>query len=271
MHTRKKLKSEQKKLSRQFEARKKAFKIAKKDQPDLKLSDIPLSKRLTKQIKVVAKNHTKIERIRDHGRKKTASIIADRYRKVAIEEHGLLFMFRNRKTSKSAMDRAIGKQKQLLKSKLGDRYIETSNQRPGIGGNSQTCLCGASVPKTLKERIHECPACGLTADRDHVSANIVKFKVFGSISQTLNFRGEIPATGQVVVRRGEDQSQEERKPSGESERASETSVKRHNLLHPAWNGKPAGGEPAAEGNNQRHRKTLPCELKTVSEKGINPC
>jgi hypothetical protein len=37
---------------------------------------------------------------------------------------------------------------------------------------SQHCLCGERVPKTLAERIHDCPACGLRADRDIVSATL---------------------------------------------------------------------------------------------------
>ncbi|MFF2996004.1 zinc ribbon domain-containing protein [Streptomyces sp. NPDC057950] len=35
---------------------------------------------------------------------------------------------------------------------------------------SQRCLCGADVRKTLADRIHTCPMCGFTADRDMVSA-----------------------------------------------------------------------------------------------------
>jgi hypothetical protein len=35
---------------------------------------------------------------------------------------------------------------------------------------SQHCLCGARVPKTLKQRTHHCRECGLQGDRDIVSA-----------------------------------------------------------------------------------------------------
>ena len=35
---------------------------------------------------------------------------------------------------------------------------------------SQHCLCGQRVPKTLAQRTHRCPHCGLHADRDVVSA-----------------------------------------------------------------------------------------------------
>jgi putative transposase-like DNA-binding protein len=35
---------------------------------------------------------------------------------------------------------------------------------------SQHCLCGARVPKTLAQRTHHCPDCGLRADRDITAA-----------------------------------------------------------------------------------------------------
>ncbi len=42
-------------------------------------------------------------------------------------------------------------------------------------GTSQTCPCGASVPKTLTDRWHDCPACGLSLSRDHAAAiNILR-------------------------------------------------------------------------------------------------
>ena len=40
-------------------------------------------------------------------------------------------------------------------------------------GTSQTCLCGAAVPKTLSQRWHACASCGLSAARDHVSAQLI--------------------------------------------------------------------------------------------------
>ncbi|MCP9494857.1 MAG: transposase [Pyrinomonadaceae bacterium MAG19_C2-C3] len=43
-------------------------------------------------------------------------------------------------------------------------------------GTSQTCLCGAHTPKTLSQRWHQCLACGLSANRDHVSAQLILFR-----------------------------------------------------------------------------------------------
>ena len=40
-------------------------------------------------------------------------------------------------------------------------------------GTSQTCVCGTAVPKTLADRWHNCPACGLSASRDVVSAQVI--------------------------------------------------------------------------------------------------
>ena len=40
-------------------------------------------------------------------------------------------------------------------------------------GTSQTCLCGAPVPKPLSQRWHQCDACGLSTARDHVSAQLI--------------------------------------------------------------------------------------------------
>jgi len=40
-------------------------------------------------------------------------------------------------------------------------------------GTSQTCVCGQRVSKTLADRWHDCPACGLSASRDHVSAQVI--------------------------------------------------------------------------------------------------
>jgi putative transposase len=40
-------------------------------------------------------------------------------------------------------------------------------------GTSQTCTCGAEVRKTLANRWHLCLNCGLSAARDHVSAQVI--------------------------------------------------------------------------------------------------
>lgn len=184
-------------VSRKFEARKKhhkelAAQAKASGTPVPELRSLPFSRRLKDQIRKVATLHTKFENTRDHFHKKIASIFDAQYRQIAVEEHGVQFMLRKRRTAKSAADRGVAKQKRLFRSKLGPRYHETANQRPGIGGRSQSCLCGASVAKELSGRAHRCPECGLVADRDHVSANIAQFLAFGTISETLHYLGPEP-------------------------------------------------------------------------------
>lgn len=45
--------------------------------------------------------------------------------------------------------------------------------RVNPSGTSQTCICGAEVRKTLAQRWHLCLSCGLSANRDHVSAQVI--------------------------------------------------------------------------------------------------
>lgn len=98
---------------------------------------------------------TKVERIRDDVAKKVARRIERTCSRAAVEEHSLQFMVRNRRLAKATADVAIGKQKQALGNALGPgRYFEAATTRAGLGGNSQTYLCGAPVPKTLAQRWH---------------------------------------------------------------------------------------------------------------------
>jgi hypothetical protein len=92
-NARKQLAKAQRKMTRQFEARKTLHQRLVDDaiawgMEILRLKDIPLSTRLKNQIRGV-KLHTKVFNIGDYHHKKTASIFENCYRRVAVEEHGL--------------------------------------------------------------------------------------------------------------------------------------------------------------------------------------
>ena len=66
------------------------------------------------------------------------------------------------------------------------REIEATTRQTGTGGGlrkaatrttalSQHCLCSYRQRKTLSQRTHHCPACGLTGDRDAVAATLAAF------------------------------------------------------------------------------------------------
>jgi transposase len=180
------LKTSQQDMSRKFEMRKKIHKEentrrkATNEKPLPSLSETPYSNNLTDNIRLVGKLHTKVANVRNHHHKKTASHLEDTVRCLAVEEHGVKFMFKNRKLARAASDRAIASFKDDLRSVFGARYIPTEKSRPGIGGNSQTCLCNAQVPKELEEREHNCLNCGIHVRRDVMSANIVQSIAFGT-------------------------------------------------------------------------------------------
>ena len=47
-------------------------------------------------------------------------------------------------------------------------------------GTSHECpCCGATVEKTLAERVHRCPDCGLVEDCDGTAASVIEFRAFG--------------------------------------------------------------------------------------------
>jgi putative transposase len=59
--------------------------------------------------------------------------------------------------------------------KLSYKAAEAGRQvvKVDARGTSQACLCGTEVRKTLAQRWHQCPACALSAARDHVSAQLI--------------------------------------------------------------------------------------------------
>lgn len=203
-----KLQRAQRDMSRKFEARKKSFKEYLELFKFLNLCG-PLpdkdprqySNRLKGQIKRVAVIHTKVANNRRDQQRKIARRIEGTTRCIAVEKHGLEFMKRNRRTARTVSDVAPRSFLNILEHVMGPgRYVEVGVSRPGIGGNSQTCICGEPVPKTLEDRWHTCPKCKLSVDRDVMSANIAMDMAFG-----YSIVGAVkpPEPGQGFVRCGE--------------------------------------------------------------------
>ena len=76
--------------------------------------------------------------------------------------------------NKSIADAVLGMFRNVLASKAesaGRKYVEVNP-----AWTSQDCSrCGMRVKKTLKERVHFCPNCGLCLDRDtNAALNILK-------------------------------------------------------------------------------------------------
>ncbi|KWX81349.1 transposase [Paenibacillus riograndensis] len=119
----------------------------------------------------VAKIHQKVARQRNDFLHKQSYRIVMKHDLIAVEQLKVKNMLRNRRLSKSIADAGWRKFMTYLSYKAerqGKRFVQVPAH-----GTSQTCICGADVPKTLAIRLHECKRCGWVQDRDIVSAKVI--------------------------------------------------------------------------------------------------
>jgi len=105
---------------------------------------------------------------------KATTWMADRYSVVCVEDLNIAGMARGLRLGKSIYDASCGRFLQLLEYKLDERNGKLVRVDPRY--TSQTCSgCGMLVSKTLSERVHRCPSCGLVLDRDlNAARNILR-------------------------------------------------------------------------------------------------
>ena len=127
------------------------------------------SKSRKKAKKLVAKTHQKITNQRLDFVRKLAKDLYKRFDFIAFENLNIAGMAQNHCLSKSILDAAWG----LFILCLTNKAEEAGKWAVGSNpyGTSQDCSgCGERVPKTLADREHVCPYCGLKLDRDHNAA-----------------------------------------------------------------------------------------------------
>lgn len=123
-------------------------------------------------------NHVRDQR-RDFHHKESRKIV-NQNGLIAVENLNVRGMVKNHKLAKSISDAGWSNFLFMLayKAESAGRVFVKVDPR----GTSQTCLCGAEVRKTLVVRAHSCTSCGLVADRDHVSAQVILSRAGGSPS-----------------------------------------------------------------------------------------
>jgi putative transposase len=101
-------------------------------------------------------------------------MIVNGYERVYVEDLNVQNMMGNRRLSKSLGDASWGMLRNALTYMAERSEGVTAFVNPR--GTSQTCSeCGAYVEKDLSVRVHRCPWCGLTIDRDvNVALNVLK-------------------------------------------------------------------------------------------------
>ena len=131
----------------------------------------------------VAKLHQKIQHHRDEFLHQVSRMIVDSADLIVFENLNISGMLKNHNLAKHIQDHAWGKLIQFAQSKAAKagKMVELVDARY----TSQKCSkCGIMVPKTLADRTHHCPKCGLDMDRDlNASINILTLGLRGRDSR----------------------------------------------------------------------------------------
>jgi putative transposase len=118
-----------------------------------------------KAVQQVAHLYEHIANQRSDWWHKTTRQLVNDYGAIALEDMSLKFMLRNGNLSRSAHDVGLGMFRTMLDYKAIDAGVEIATVNPQ--NTSQVCSgCGCLVQKPLSVRMHSCPDCGLTLDRD---------------------------------------------------------------------------------------------------------
>lgn len=122
----------------------------------------------------LAKLHAKVRNQRMDFLHKQSRKLVNTYSLIAVEELNIKGMVKNHHLAKSISDAGWGEFISMLEYKAGEAGTKLVKVNPS--GTSQKCSrCGMTVPKELSERVHCCPYCDLTLDRDvNAARNILK-------------------------------------------------------------------------------------------------
>ncbi len=135
------------------------------------------SNRRKKAIKRVSKAHLKVSNQRKDFHHKTVRKLLSQGKHVAHEKLNIKGIART-KLAKSIHDAGWGQFLQILSIKAERAGLLAIAVNPN--GTSQNCSgCGTKVSKKLSDRLHVCPECGLTLDRDHNAAINIKHRAVG--------------------------------------------------------------------------------------------
>ena len=127
------------------------------------------SKNRMKARKKVAKAHRKVRNQRADFHHKIPRAMVSKYGCIAVEDLNIKGMVKNHHLAKSISDAGWGQFQNYLAYKAENAGCRVENVAPHH--TSINCSrCGERVYKTLGDRIHTCPFCGLVLDRDHNAA-----------------------------------------------------------------------------------------------------
>ena len=126
-----------------------------------------------KAVRLLAKKHLRVKRQRADFAHKIADNLVKNYGRIAVEDLRIKNMVRNHHLARSISDAGWGQFVSILSYKA--EYAGREFVQVNPNGTSQICSgCGATVKKSLSTRVHNCPACGLSLNRDFNAALNIK-------------------------------------------------------------------------------------------------
>jgi len=130
----------------------------------------------------LARLHVKAAKQRADFLHKLSLWLVLNYAYIAFEKLHIPAMVKNPHLAKSIPDAGWGTLIRLVAYKSVMLRGSGGIERVDSSYTSQDCSeCGCRVPKTLAERMHRCPQCGLEMDRDANAARNIEQKAFADV------------------------------------------------------------------------------------------
>lgn len=169
-----KLKREQRKLSRKIEANTKGY---TKNRKPIYIKPLNEMKNIQKQNKIIRKLHKQLSDIRsNHLHQASNDIVKTKPYRIVMETLNIKGMMKNKHLSKAIAKQSLyefRRQVQYKCQKYDIAFVEADKWYP----SSKTCSCCGLIKKDLKlsDRVFKC-SCGFTLDRDlNASINLANY------------------------------------------------------------------------------------------------
>ena len=151
------------------------------------------SSNFERQRKKVAKIHERIKNARRDFLHKLSRYLVDNYNLITFENLDIPALVENNKLAKLILDAGWGTLITFATYKAVMAGARVVRVNPAY--TTQTCsVCGQKVPKTLADRIHKCPVCGVELDRDYNSSIVIRKRGIEKEGHTHLTGGRVGAT-----------------------------------------------------------------------------
>jgi putative transposase len=140
-----------------------------------------------KQKKRVALIHQRVTRARKDFFYKTAHWLVKQFDLIGVEKLNIKGLARTR-MAKSILDAAWGTFLNILQAvvvKYGKHFVKVDARKSSV----ECSNCGTEVPKDLSVRVHDCPNCNLSMDRDENAARVLLARSLNAVGLTVTACG----------------------------------------------------------------------------------